>query len=110
MSQCLLSRVCHDCDVRIAGVKVGSVKSIVLNPQTYRAHISLTIKSDIQIPEESAIQVVSDGLLGGKHLAISPNVSKIFMKAGDTIENTQSSVNLESLLSKFMFNAPENKK
>ena len=84
-------------EVRIAGVKVGSVASNSLNPQTYEADVSLSINKDIQIPEDSVAKIVSDGLLGGAHIAIEPGASEEMMREGEKITITQGSVDLLGL-------------
>ncbi|EBA06065.1 outer membrane lipid asymmetry maintenance protein MlaD [Sagittula stellata] len=89
-------------DVRLAGVKVGSVTDIVLNPQTYRADTVVTVEEGIQIPDDSAIIIASEGLLGGNYVEISPGGSPFFFAAGDEILDTQGSVSLLSLLLKYV--------
>nr|MDJ0859891.1 MlaD family protein [Dinoroseobacter sp.] len=52
-------------DVRLAGVKVGTVTSLALNPETYRADTTITVSGSVEIPDDSAIAISSEGLLGG---------------------------------------------
>ncbi|MEM7525235.1 MAG: outer membrane lipid asymmetry maintenance protein MlaD [Pseudomonadota bacterium] len=87
-------------DVRVSGVKVGSVAALALDPDTYRAVASLSISDDIKIPEDSAVKITSDGLLGGSYVAIDPGASDFFAENGDELEFTQGSVDLIELLSK----------
>ncbi|MDP7150974.1 MAG: outer membrane lipid asymmetry maintenance protein MlaD [Paracoccaceae bacterium] len=89
-------------DVRLAGVKIGSVASISLDPQTYRAKTEMSINSDIQVPDDSAIIVASEGLLGGSYIEIQPGGSPFYVEQGGEIEDTQSAVSLVSLLLKFV--------
>ncbi len=89
-------------DVRLAGVKVGTVTDIVLNPTTYRADTVVTVEDGIQIPDDSAIIIASEGLLGGNYVEISPGGSPFFFAAGDEILDTQGSVSLLSLLLKYV--------
>ncbi|SFR17224.1 outer membrane lipid asymmetry maintenance protein MlaD [Poseidonocella sedimentorum] len=89
-------------DVRLAGVKIGSVTEIVLNPETYRAETTVRIDPTIQLPDDSAIAIASEGLLGGSFVEVSPGGSPFYYVAGDEIADTQSAVSLISLLLKFV--------
>lgn len=96
-------------DVKISGVKVGTVESQKLDSTDYQASLSLTIRSDIKLPYDSSIKVASEGLLGSKYLSIAPGSQDEYLENGDPIEFTQSSVSLEDLLGKFIFNSKEEK-
>lgn len=89
-------------DVRLAGVKVGRVASIALDPETYRAQTVFTVREGIDVPDDSAVAISSEGLLGGNYVEILPGGSPFFLSAGDEIEFTQGSVSLVSLLMKFV--------
>ncbi len=89
-------------DVRLAGVKVGTVTDVVLNPETYRADTTVVLQDDILIPDDSAIVISSEGLLGGNFVEIMPGGSPFFFDAGATIDDTQGAVSLVSLLLKFV--------
>jgi len=89
-------------DVRLAGVKVGRVTSMALDPQTYRAGTTISVASDINVPDDSALAISSEGLLGGNYVEILPGGSPIYFEPGDQIEFTQGSVSLVSLLMKFV--------
>jgi len=89
-------------DVRLAGVKLGSVTSIDLNPETYRADTHFSIKEGVQIPDDSAVIVASEGLLGGNFVEVRPGGSLSNFEPGDEIEDTQGAVSLVSLLMKFV--------
>ena len=89
-------------DVRLAGVKVGRVTDISLDPQTYRARTTFTVTNEVEIPDDSAIVVASEGLLGGNFVEIQPGGSPFYFEPGDEIEFTQGSVSLISLLAKFV--------
>ena len=69
----------------------------------------MNIDSSIQIPIDSSIKIVSEGLLGSKYLLINPGADEEYIKNGNEIEYTQSSVNFEELLGKFIFNSDESK-
>lgn len=85
-------------DVRLAGVKIGTVSDIVLNPETYRAETVVQIRDDVLIPDDSAILVASEGLLGGNYVEISPGGSPFYFEPGAEFTDTQGSVSLISLL------------
>lgn len=89
-------------DVRMAGVKIGSVTGMDLNPTTYRAEIKVSIRDDIAIPDDSAIAVTSEGLLGGNFIEILPGASEFPVENGGEIVDTQGSVSLITLLMKFV--------
>jgi len=90
-------------DVRLAGVKVGTVSNARIDPQSYLAVVTLTVQDGIQLPKDSSAEVTSDGLLGGKFLSLSPGGDPTMLKPGGAITITQSSVSLEQLLGKFIF-------
>lgn len=87
-------------DVRVSGVKVGAVAALELDPETYRAVASLSISDGVKIPEDSAVKITSDGLLGGSYVSIDPGSSDFFAEDGAELEFTQGSVDLIELLSK----------
>ncbi|SDI12752.1 outer membrane lipid asymmetry maintenance protein MlaD [Lutimaribacter saemankumensis] len=89
-------------DVRLAGVKIGTVTDIALNPQTFRADTTFSVANGIEIPDDSAVIVSSEGLLGGNFVEIMPGGSPFNLEPGSEIEDTQSSVSLVSLLLKFV--------
>ncbi|MDA0963394.1 MAG: outer membrane lipid asymmetry maintenance protein MlaD [Proteobacteria bacterium] len=89
-------------DVRLAGVKVGTVTGITLNPETYRADTHFSVAQGIEIPDDSAIVVSSEGLLGGNFVEIMPGGSPFYFAPGDEILDTQGAVSLISLLLKFV--------
>jgi phospholipid/cholesterol/gamma-HCH transport system substrate-binding protein len=85
-------------EVRISGVKVGVVKSIVLDPSTYRARITLTVEHGVQVPDSSTARIMTDGLLGGAYISIEP-AGLDPLAPGADIPNTQGSVDLLTMLS-----------
>lgn len=89
-------------DVRLAGVKVGTVTELQLNSQTFRADTKFTVVDGIEIPDDSAVVVASEGLLGGNFVEIMPGGSPFNFQPGDEIEDTQGAVSLVSLLMKFV--------
>lgn len=85
-------------DVRISGVKVGSIRDVGLDAQTFSANVRLAINQDVQIPDDSSAMVASDGLLGGAHVAIQPGGSEFMIEPGGEITITQGSVSLMDLI------------
>ena len=94
--------------VRIAGVKVGVVTQENIDPNTYFAVVNFSVKNNIKIPDDSIAKVVSEGLIGGKYLALVPGGSDKMLDAGMEVKYTQSSVNFETLIGKMIF-SKENK-
>lgn len=87
-------------DVRLSGVKIGSVTSLDLNPANYFAVVGMSIDSEVMVPEDSIAKIVSDGLLGGNFVAIDPGASEFMLEPGAAFVHTQGSVNLIDLVSK----------
>ena len=94
-------------DVRLAGVTVGTVQSESVNPQTFKAHVVFTVRPDIHLSADTAAIITSDSLLGGKYIALSPGGDDKTLPAGGTISQTQGSISLEQLLSKFIFSVTD---
>ncbi len=88
-------------DVRIAGIKVGSVTSLDLDDTTFMARANFTVRDGLSIPDDSDVKIASEGLLGGNFVEITPGASEIMLAAGDEITNTQGSVDLLNLLMRF---------
>jgi phospholipid/cholesterol/gamma-HCH transport system substrate-binding protein len=88
-------------DVRIAGIAVGSVTGLELDPATFEARVTLEVAGDLQIPEDSDVKIASESLLGGSYVEITPGGSEFMLASGDEIVNTQSSVSLLNLLMRF---------
>jgi phospholipid/cholesterol/gamma-HCH transport system substrate-binding protein len=91
--------------VKLAGVRIGSVQSIQLEPQKLDALVTLSIdKRFNQIPEDSSASVLTSGLLGDQYIGIQPGGSPDSFKNGDEVILTQSAVQLEDLIGKFLVN------
>ena len=82
-------------DVRISGIKVGTVKQRILDPATYRAVVTLTIKSGVEVPEDTVAAIGSEGLFGDKYVLLRPGRSKKSLAAGATIAKTEDYRTLE---------------
>ena len=89
-------------EIRMAGVPVGRVTDITLNPATYLAEARLRLQDDVQLPADSAAIIQSDGLLGGAYLELQPGGSPDNLAPGDEIEDVQGAVSLLSLMMKFV--------
>lgn len=94
-------------DVRLAGVKIGTVTGMTLNTDTYRAETVFTLQNGVLVPDDSAAVVASEGLLGGTFVEIVPGGSFDFFAEGAVIEDTQGAVSLISLLMKFVSGGEE---
>ena len=88
-------------DVRLGGIKVGQVVSQELDPVTYLAVVRIGISEGIRLPIDSSLQVTSEGLFGGRYMAIVPGADDALLQPGDEIRYTQSAVNIEQLLGRF---------
>ena len=90
-------------DVRIGGIKVGTVVERTLEPETFRAVLRMSIDETVELPMDSSAAVVSDGLLGGKFIDLQPGAEETLIKDGGRIAYTQPSLLLEELIGKFAF-------
>jgi phospholipid/cholesterol/gamma-HCH transport system substrate-binding protein len=90
-------------DVRISGIKVGSVIEQKLDSATYFARLVVSVDKAIKVPEDSSIKIASDGLLGGNYLSIQPGGSETALADGGEITNTQPSIDLMSLVTRALF-------
>ena len=89
-------------DVRLAGVKVGTVTKLELDPATFYADATVSVRNDVLLPDDSSILISSEGLLGGSFVELSPGGSLDNLAPGDEIEDTQGAVSVVSLLMKFV--------
>ena len=90
-------------DVRIGGIKIGTVEDLALDLPNYNAVMTLNIDTTIKLPEDSSAKIMTTGLLGSKYLEIIPGSEVKLLKDGDEILHTQSSINLENLIGKLIF-------
>ncbi len=89
-------------DVRLAGVKVGTVTDLSLNPTTFFADARISLRNDVLLPVDSTILVSSEGLLGGNFVELLPGGALENLEPGGEIEDTQGAVSLITLLLKFV--------
>lgn len=90
-------------DVRMSGIKIGTVSRMTLDPMTYNAVLTIALENSVQVPEDSSVRITSEGLLGNQYLSIEPGGSQDKIKPGGEIEYTQGSVDLMGLLGKAVF-------
>ncbi len=91
-------------DVRVAGVKVGSITRTIIDPKSYQAVVTFSVQDAVQLPKDSSAEVTSDGMLGGKFLSLVPGGDSQMLADHGIVQITQSAVSLEQLLGKFIFN------
>ena len=89
--------------VRSAGVTVGRVASIALDPKTYQGVVTLDMHKAVLFPADSSARILTSGLLGDQYVGLEAGGSEKNFAAGDTIKQTQSAIVLESLISQFLF-------
>lgn len=92
-------------DVRINGIKIGTVTSQKLSNEDYMVDVVLSISSDIKLPDDSVASITNDGLMGNKFVKIEPGTSKTLLTDGGEIKKTQDFETLEDLIGKFIFKA-----
>ena len=90
-------------DVRVGGVKIGSVVAQSIDLESYQAVVSMSIRPDIGLPEDSVATVSSEGLLGGKYIRIDPGGSDKHLADGSELAETRDIVSLEEMLGKVIF-------
>ena len=90
-------------DVRMSGVKIGTVSGIEIDPEDYGAITHLTIGNDLQLPDDSSVRITSDGLLGSQYVSIEPGGSQTMIEPGGQIEYTQGAIDLIGLLGRTIF-------
>ena len=90
--------------VRSAGVTVGRVTSIALDPKTYQGIVRMEMERQVQFPLDSSARILTSGLLGDQYVGLEAGGAEKNFAPGDTIKQTQSAVVLESLISQFLFN------
>ena len=95
-------------DVRLSGIKIGSVAKSSLNQTTYEADLVLIIDNSIFIPDDSSAKITMDGLLGSNYISIEPGGSDIYLTENDYLLYTQGSIDLIGLVGEALFSVEEN--
>jgi phospholipid/cholesterol/gamma-HCH transport system substrate-binding protein len=93
-------------DVRISGIKIGSVAAEELDPKTFLAVVRMSIDPAVKLPDDTVAEIISSGLLGDKYMSLVPGGSEQVIAPGGKIKYTQSSVSLESLIGQTIFSSP----
>ncbi len=91
-------------DVRISGIKVGSILSEQLDPKTFQAVITMSIDPAVKLSTDSVAQITSSGLLGDNYVSIEPGNEDDLIPAGGTITHTQAAMSLENLIGQVIYN------
>ena len=90
-------------DIEMAGVRIGQVSSISLDQEREVADVDLKIRNGIKLTDDVIASVKTAGLIGDKYINILPGGSDVILKAGDLITETESAIDIENLISKYVF-------
>jgi len=88
-------------DVRVAGIKVGTVLENELDANSFQAIVKFSVTSDVRLPLDTAAAISSESLLGGAYLSLLPGGDEDYLENGDEIEETQDAVDLLGLIGRF---------
>ena len=94
-------------DVRLSGIKVGTVIDQKLEPNTYLAVVTMSIDSHVKLPIDTVVQITSEGLLGSNFVALVPGAEEKVVQPGGELRFTQAPINLVQMLGKFIFSSAE---
>lgn len=94
-------------DVRMSGIKIGTVIGQELDPETYLAVVRLNLENRVKLPTDTVAKIQSDGLLGSNYVALEPGAEDALIENGGEIRFTQDPINLTDLLGRFVFSAAE---
>jgi phospholipid/cholesterol/gamma-HCH transport system substrate-binding protein len=94
-------------DVKISGIKIGTVTAQTLDPETYQAVIEMGIQSGVKLPDDTTAKIASAGLLGGSFVNLEPGGSEDLLKDGGRISYTQGAVDLMGLLGRFIYGSTD---
>lgn len=97
-------------DVRINGIKIGTLIEQKLNPDDYMVDLTLSIASDVKLPKDSVIAIVGDGLMGNKFIKIEPGKSNEYLENGEEFENAKDFKTLEDMVGEIIFMVTDNEK
>ena len=95
--------------VEIAGVRVGTVKSIELDDNFYSI-VTFDMPGRIQLDDDTIVSIKTAGLIGDRYLEVSPGGSGMPLETGDLIVDTESALDIESLISRFAFGGIDDQK
>jgi phospholipid/cholesterol/gamma-HCH transport system substrate-binding protein len=94
-------------DVRLSGIKVGTVVDQRLEPNTFLAVVTLSLDAQVRLPTDTVAQITSEGLLGSNFVSLVPGADEKVIAPGGEVRFTQAPVNLVQMLGKFIFNSAE---
>ncbi len=94
-------------DVKISGIKIGTVTGQSLDNETYQAVIEMGIQSGVKLPDDTTAKIASAGLLGGSFVNLEPGGSEDLLKDGGKISYTQGAVDLMGLLGRFIYGSTD---
>ncbi len=103
-----ISGITTGAEVKMSGVKIGTVKQARLDNKDYRAELILDIQNDIKLPIDSVVKIASDSLLGGASIHINAGFDEAYIEPQGELVNTQSAVNLMDIIAKAVFSAGTN--
>jgi phospholipid/cholesterol/gamma-HCH transport system substrate-binding protein len=89
--------------VELAGVKVGKVANIELDPQAYEAVVALDVNTGVELQEDTVASIRTAGIIGDRFVKLSPGGSDLILEDGDEIIETESAISIEELVSKYIF-------
>ena len=89
--------------LELAGVVVGKVTKIELNEEEYEATVFMDVVKTVQLSDDSIASIRTSGIIGDKFIKLTPGGSDIFLESGDMIEETEASISIEELVSKYIF-------
>ncbi len=89
--------------VEMAGVKIGRVSRIALDPKTYEAIVTMELQPKVKIQEDSIASIKTSGIIGDKYVSIKPGGSDEYLSDGGIIQDTESALDIEELISKYIF-------
>jgi len=97
-------------DVRVSGVKVGTVLSVTLDPKTFLAVVVLNVDTKVKLPTDTVAHITSTSLLGDNFVLLEPGNEDAIIPPGGVVEHTLPAMNLEELIGKYMFSQTSSKK
>jgi len=89
--------------LELAGVVVGKVTKIELDEEEYEATVFMDVRKTVQLSDDSIASIRTSGIIGDKFIKLTPGGSEIMLESGDMIEETEASISIEELVSKYIF-------
>ena len=96
-------------DIRMAGIKIGSVVEQKLDPESFQAVVTMSVANNLKLTDDTTAKITSEGLLGSKFIALEIGGSDEILKDGDSLTHTQSALDIWALINEFMFSDKKNK-